>query len=145
MILAATKLMSSRPAKFKNDRKNMFPERFRKYRLVVFFMTPKPEDGAFDRVNRSSPSLPTPSKTENEADLTHFNEINVVLLDGELRFRESKAPSSGFGVIKQITKRYFLKRSGNMFFRSFLNFAGLDDINFVAAKITVHRWFLLHG
>ena len=66
VILAATKLMSSRPAKFKNDRKNMFPERFRKYRLVICFMTPKPEDGAFDRVNRSSPSLPTPSKTKNK-------------------------------------------------------------------------------
>ena len=137
--------MSSRPAKFKNDRKNMFPERFRKYHLVVCFLTPKPEDGAFDPLNRSSPSNKTTLISLKWVKSASFSVFEGVGSDGELQFRESKAPSSGFGVIKQITKRYFLKRSGNMFFRSFLNFAGLDDINFVAAKIMVHRWFLQHG
>jgi hypothetical protein len=34
----------------------------------------------------------------------------------KIEVARSKAPSSGFGVIKKTTKRCFLKRSGNMFF-----------------------------
>ena len=102
--------MSSRPAKFKNDRKNMFPERFRKYRLVTCFMTPKPEDGAFDRVNRSSPSNKTTLISLKWVKSASFSVFEGVGSDGELRFTGSKAPSSGFGVIKKTTctctKRY---------------------------------------
>ena len=48
--------------------------------------------------------------------MEQFVKIEVARREGSVRFTRSKAPSSGFGVIKKTTKRCFLKRSGNMFF-----------------------------